>query len=99
MSYFSQAVHRAWRDHHPDGGEASRRNGSSDISVGICVIRQTSELGHGHIGLVTQGAFARLCYDQMGFNLQCARHLQQPDAISDASRAADPYYEPWALHD
>jgi hypothetical protein len=33
MGYFSQTVHRAWCDHHADGGEASRGDGSSDISA------------------------------------------------------------------
>jgi hypothetical protein len=99
MGYFSQAVHRARCDHHPDSGEASRRDGSADVGVRICVVRHAPEFAHGHISLVTQSAFACLRDNQMGLNLQCTRYLQQPDAINDASRAANPNYEPWALHD
>jgi hypothetical protein len=76
MGYFSQAMHRAGRDHHPDGGKASRRDSCSNISVGIRVVRHASELLNGQIGLVSQSTFASLRDDQMGLNLKYTRHLQ-----------------------
>lgn len=76
MGYRGEAVHRAGRDHHADSGEASRCDGGADIGVGICVIRHASEIVHGHVGFVTQSAFARLGDDEMGLKLEGARYLQ-----------------------
>ena len=76
MRYFSQAMHRAGCDHHSDGGKAARGDRRANISVGICMVRQASELLNGQIGLVSQGAFAGLRDNQMGLDLECARYLQ-----------------------
>ena len=64
MSYFSQAMHRAGCHHHPEGGKAARRDSSSNISVGIRVVRHASELLNGQIGLVSQSTFTCLRDDQ-----------------------------------
>jgi hypothetical protein len=98
MGYLSQAVHRAGRDNHPHGGKTSRGDSSSNIRVGIYVICHASDLVDTDIRLIGQSSFASLRNDEMGFDFQCTRHLQQSDSVHGSSCATDTHNEPLALH-
>ena len=51
-------------------GEASRRDGSSNMCVGIDVIRPASKLKDGHVRFVNERPFASLRDDQMRLDLK-----------------------------